>query len=99
MVCVACLGAVILHGDVCALLTFGIMSEVVGNSIIAFCFGMIWVLLLPDWNAFGQATWGMTVLATILFAIYSFMVTAFTPLNTISFVIALDFFIIEVLAL
>ena len=95
----AWLGAVIFLGDVWALLTFGAISEVIGNSIIAFCFGMIWVLLLPDWNAFGQVTWGMTVLATILFAIYSFMVTAFTPLNTISFVIALDFFIIEVLAL
>src|SRR5687767_11294525 len=95
----AWLATVIFIGDVWALLTFGVAAEVIGSSIIAFCFGMIWVLLLPDWNAFGQATWGMTVLATILFAIYSFMVTAFTPLNTISFVIALDFFIIEVLAL
>ncbi len=99
LISAAWLAAVIFIGDVWALLTFGIAGEVVIVSLIAFCFGMIWVRWLPDWNAYGQVTWGMTVFATILFAIYSFMVTAFTPLNTISFVIALDFYIIEVLAL
>ncbi len=90
---------VLLIGDVWALFTFGIPNEIALMSGIAFIFGVAWILLLPNWNAFGQITWAMTILATILFVIYSFMVTAFTPLNTISFIIALDFFLIEALAM
>jgi cellulose synthase/poly-beta-1,6-N-acetylglucosamine synthase-like glycosyltransferase len=93
------LTVVLVLGDLWALLTFGIPREILIMTGIAFIFGVIWIYLLPNWNAFGQVTWGMTVLATLLFVIYSFMVTAFTPLNTISFVIALDFFLIEALAL
>jgi cellulose synthase/poly-beta-1,6-N-acetylglucosamine synthase-like glycosyltransferase len=98
-VSLAWLAAVILFGDAWAFATFGVGAEIITTSVLAFLFGSFWIWRLPDWNAFGQVTWGMTVLATILFAIYSFMVTAFTPLNTLSFVIALDFFMIEVLAL
>jgi cellulose synthase/poly-beta-1,6-N-acetylglucosamine synthase-like glycosyltransferase len=90
---------VLFIGDLWALLTFGIPREILIMTGIALIFGTIWIYLLPSWNAFGQVTWAMTVLATLLFIIYSFMVTAFTPLNTISFVIALDFFLIEALAL
>lgn len=93
------LAVVLLLGDVWALLTFGIPREIMIITGVAFIFGAVWVILLPNWNAFGQVTWGMTVLATLLFITYSFMVTAFTPLNTLSFVIALDFFLIEALAL
>jgi len=93
------LAIVIILGDMWALLTFGIPSEIILMSGIAFAFGGLWISLLPNWNAFGQVTWSMTLLATILFIAYSFMVTAFTPLNTLSFVIALDFFLIEALAL
>src|SRR5689334_20278753 len=95
----AWLVTVILIGDLWALLTFGVGYEIALQSMIAFVYVALWIWTLRDWNAFGQVTWGMTTLATILFTIYSFMVTAFTPLNTISFVIALDFFMIEALAL
>ncbi|HLO32526.1 MAG TPA: glycosyltransferase [Anaerolineales bacterium] len=90
---------VLLLGDIWAYLTFGIPNEILIATGIAFIFGAIWIALLSSWNAFGQVTWAMTLLATLLFVIYSFMVTAFTPLNTISFVIALDFFVIEAIAL
>lgn len=93
------LTAVLLLGDLWALLTFGVPSEILIMTGIALLFGALCVFLLPNWNAFGQVTWAMTVLATLLFIIYSFMVTAFTPLNTLSFVIALDFFMIEAIAL
>src|SRR6266487_2921426 len=86
------LAIVIMLGDVWALLTFGVPSEILVMAGVAFVFGGICISLLPNWNAFGHVTWAMTLLATILFIIYSFMVTAFTPLNTLSFVIALDFF-------
>ena len=93
------LAIVIMLGDVWALLTFGVPSEILVMAGVAFVFGGICISLLPNWNAFGHVTWAMTLLATILFIIYSFMVTAFTPLNTLSFVIALDFFMIEAIAL
>src|SRR5512138_2563952 len=90
---------VLLLGDVWALLTFGVPNEVLIMTAIGLVSGAIWIFLLPNWNAFGQVTWGMTVLATVVFLIYSFMVTAFTPLNILSFVLALDFFMIEAIAL
>src|SRR5512138_126806 len=90
---------VLLLGDVWALLTFGVPNEVLIMTAIGLVSGAIWIFLLPNWNAFGQVTWGMTVLSTLLFILYSFMVTAFTPLNLLSFVLALDFFLIEAIAL
>ena len=90
---------VILIGDAWAYLTFALPEEVLILSAIAFLFGLAWIIFLPNWNAFGQVTWAMTVFATILFIAYSFMITAFSPLNIISFVIALDFFLIEAVAL
>src|SRR5512133_662881 len=90
---------VLFLGDIWALLTFGIAQEILLVSAVGIVFGAISIFLLSHWNAFVHATWAMTLLATILFIIYSFMVTAFTPLNTLSFVIALDFFLIETLAL
>ena len=90
---------VILIGDAWAMFTFGVPYELMLLSVAALLFGYLWIYLLPGWNAFGQATWAMTVLSTLIFLIYSFMTTAFTPLNTISFVIALDFFLVEAIAL
>jgi cellulose synthase/poly-beta-1,6-N-acetylglucosamine synthase-like glycosyltransferase len=90
---------VILIGDAWAYLTFALPLEILILSAIAFLFGLAWIIFLPNWNAFGQVTWAMTVFATILFIAYSFMITAFSPLNIISFVIALDFFLIEAVAL
>jgi cellulose synthase/poly-beta-1,6-N-acetylglucosamine synthase-like glycosyltransferase len=93
------LAIVILLGDVWALLTFGVPREVWLVSGAAFAFGIGWIVFLRDWNAFGQVTWAMTLLSTLIFIAYSFMVSAFTPLSTLSFIIALDFFLIEAVAL
>ena len=93
------LAVVIFLGDVWALLTFGVPREILFVTVAALVFGAIWITLLPDWNAFGQVTWAMTLLSTLLFIVYSFMVSAFAPLNTLSFIIALDFFLIEAVAL
>src|SRR5262245_39583898 len=72
------LGLVILIGDAWAWLTFGQLDEIILFSGIAFAFGVLWITWLPHWNAFGQVTWAMTVLATLVFSLYSFMITAFT---------------------
>ena len=58
---------VLLLGDLWAFLTFGIPREILLMSAAAFVFGLAWILLLPDWNAFGQVTWAMTLLSTLLF--------------------------------
>ena len=90
---------VLLLGDLWAFLTFGIPREILLVSAAALVFGFAWILLLPNWNAFGQVTWAMTLLSTLLFIVYSFMVSAFAPLHTLSFVIAMDFFMVEAIAL
>src|SRR5262245_3260517 len=67
------LAIVLAIGDAIALFSFGIANEILWVSAAAFLFGMIWIMWLRDWNAYGQVTWAMTVLATIVFILYSFM--------------------------
>src|SRR5512133_1712726 len=76
---------VILFGDLWALFTFGEPNEVLILSLVAALFGIVWIILLPNWNWFGQTTWTMSVLSAVLYIAYSFAVTAFTPLNPLSF--------------
>jgi len=93
------LAIIIFMGDILALLTFGKFLEIFGLSWFTFAFGLYWIIRLRDWNAAGQVTWAMTVLTTILFMIYAFMLTAFSPLNPLSFIFALVFFFLEVITL
>ena len=93
------LAGVLLAGDAWALLTFGILHEVALLTALAFIFGLFCIWWMRNWNALGQVTWASGILATALFIIYAFQVTAFTPLNAFSFVMALIFFFIEALAL
>ncbi|HEY3310073.1 MAG TPA: glycosyltransferase [Anaerolineales bacterium] len=87
--------AIIFMGNIIALLTFGQPFEVFGLSWFAFAFGLVWATRLRDWNATGQVTWSMTLLTTGLFLIYTFVLTAFSPLNPLSFIFALIFFFLE----
>src|SRR5687768_6516043 len=93
------LGLVLLVGDLWALLTFGVPLEIVFVTVIAFVFGGWWIRRLPNWNPFGHVTWVTVLLATGLFGIYAFAVTAFTPLHPLSFLLAIVFFFIEAAAL
>ena len=93
------LAGVILAGNLIAIFTFGRILEIFLFSLIAFVFGLYWIVRLRDWNAPGQVTWSMTVMTTVLFIIYAFMLTAFTPLNALSFIFALVFFSLESITL
>lgn len=93
------LAGVIFIGNIIAIVTFGRVLEIFLGSVVAFLFGCYWILRLRDWNAAGQVTWSMTVMTTILFIMYTFMLTAFTPLNPLSFVFALVFFVLEAITL
>ena len=90
---------VLLAGDAWALLTFGVPHEIALLTALAFLFGLFCIWWMRDWNAFGQAAWATGIIATFLFIIYAFQITAFTPLNALSFIMALIFFFIEALAL
>jgi cellulose synthase/poly-beta-1,6-N-acetylglucosamine synthase-like glycosyltransferase len=93
------LTGVILGGNLIAIFTFGRLLEIFSFSLFAFGFGLYWILRLPDWNAPGQVTWATTLISTGLFIIYTFLLTAFSPLNPLSFVFALVFFFLEAITL
>ena len=93
------LTGVILAGNLIAIFTFGRLLEIFGLSLLAFGFGLYWIIRLRDWNAPGQVTWAMTLITTGLFVVYTFLLTAFSPLNPLSFVFALMFFFLEAITL
>lgn len=93
------LTGVILAGNLIAIFTFGRLLEIFGFSLAAFGFGLYWIIRLRDWNAPGQVTWTMTLMTTGLFIIYTFLLTAFSPLNPLSFIFALIFFFLEAITL
>lgn len=93
------LAVVIAAADAWAYLTFGVPREIAAASVVVFVLGMVFAFLLRRWNAFGQVLWTMTLAATTLFTIYSFSITAFSPLNAISFLLAVLFFFVELAAL
>src|SRR6266508_5095235 len=93
------LAAVVLMGNLIAIFTFGRVLEIFGLSLIAFLFGLYWIIRLRDWNAPGQVTWAMTLITTGLFILYTFLLTAFSPLNPLSFIFALIFFFLEAITL
>ena len=93
------LAGILFVGDLIAVLTFGRFFEIFGLSCIAFVFGLFWIIRLRDWNATGQVTWAMTLMTTALFIIYTFLLTAFSPLNPLSFIFALLFFFLEAITL
>ncbi len=90
---------VILCGDLWALSTFGQPAEVLVLSLIALVIGILWIILLPNWNGLGQTTWTMTTLSTVLYLAYSFAVTAFTPLHPLGFLLSFVLFSVEVFAI
>src|SRR5919109_771319 len=93
------LTGVILTGNLIAIFTFGRLLEIFGLSLLAFIFGLYWIMRLRNWNAPAQITWSMTLMTTGLFGVYTFLLTAFSPLNPLSFVFALMFFFLEAITL
>lgn len=90
---------VLLCGDLWALLTFGVIPEIVGLTISTFGIGWWWIRRLRHWNGLGQTLWVTSLVVSVLYIAYSFGVTAFTPLNSVAFVIAFCLTVMELLAL
>jgi len=93
------LATIILAGNLIAIFTFGRFLEIFGLSFFAFLFGLLWIIRLRDWNVHGQVTWAMALMTTGLFILYTFLLTAFSPLNPLSFIFALLFFFLEAITL
>ncbi len=89
------LAVTVVVGNILALVMFGRPLEVAGLSILAFGFGLFWIVQLREWNAAGQVTWAMTLMTTGMFLIYALLLTAFSPLNPVSFLLAFIFFCLE----
>jgi cellulose synthase/poly-beta-1,6-N-acetylglucosamine synthase-like glycosyltransferase len=90
---------VILCGDLWAVFTFGALNDVILLSLVAVLCGILWIILLPNWNGLGQTTWTMSVLSAVVYVAYSFGVTAFTPLNPLSFLFSFVLFSAQLFAL
>ncbi|MFW6136389.1 MAG: glycosyltransferase, partial [Chloroflexota bacterium] len=90
---------VVLAGDVWALLTFGVPHEIGALTGVALLFGGWCIQKLPHWNALGQTMWAAAVLTTLLYWLYSFAVTAFTPLHPLAYIAASAFLFLETAAL
>src|SRR5579859_2223863 len=93
------LATILLCGDLWSLLTFGVLAEIASLTVIAFAVGWWWMRRLRNWNGLGQTLWTTSVFATVLYIAYSFGVTAFTPLNSLAFLVAFGLTLVEMLAL
>jgi cellulose synthase/poly-beta-1,6-N-acetylglucosamine synthase-like glycosyltransferase len=90
---------ILLAGDLWAVLTFGVPHEIAILTGFTVFFGWWWITKLPNWNALGQAMWITAVLTTVLYWVYTFGVTAFTPLHPLAYVAAAIFLFVETAAL
>ena len=90
---------VILCGDLWAVFTFGEPFEIILLSLAAVLCGVLWIFLLPNWNGLGQTTWTMSLIAALIYIVYSFSETAFTPLNPLSFLFSFALFFAELFAI
>jgi cellulose synthase/poly-beta-1,6-N-acetylglucosamine synthase-like glycosyltransferase len=93
------LGTVLVCGDLWALLSFGVPLEIIGLTIITFIIGVWWIWRLRAWNSLAQTLWTISLVASILYVIYSFGVSLFTPLHPLTFAVAMTLTFVEVLAL
>ncbi len=86
-------------GDLIALWTIGQRQEITLTSIIVLGVGIVLILRLRDWNAPGQAFFLFTLITSVLYLIYAFAITAFSPLTPIAFLFSFLLFLLELAAL
>ncbi len=85
------------------LITIGIGAFFVKNEYILYGLiaieGVVWILLLPDWNFLAKAAWTHLFTLIVIYLVYSFGITAFATANVLGYTLALIFFLIETFAL
>jgi len=91
--------AVLLPGDIMALVAFGRPLEVVTMSVLALGLSLAWIVLLPNWNALGVSAWNTGIVSTALFLAHTFAIAAFTPQNALGFVLSFALFVVQAFSL
>lgn len=71
---------------------------VITSAVILAC-GLPVILLLRDWNAPGQAFFLFSLSTSIIYLFYAFMVTAFSAMSPVAFLISCLLFFLELAAL
>jgi cellulose synthase/poly-beta-1,6-N-acetylglucosamine synthase-like glycosyltransferase len=86
-------------GDYLALY-LGIPARTVYNlSVVIFAIGFPFTMIYRDWNAMGQTFFLFSLTASITYLGYAFLVTAFSPVSPIAFIISFLLLFLETLAL
>ncbi len=68
-------------------------------SIAAIAIGVPFILIFRDWNALGQTFFLFSIAASVTYLVYAFLVTAFSPVSPIAFIISFLLLFLEVCAL
>lgn len=82
-------------GDLIALTLFFAPLDLIGASAVAFWLGIPLILVLRNWNAFGQALFIFSLFATVIYLVYAGLITAFSPLSPIAFVFSYLLLLLE----
>jgi hypothetical protein len=85
-------------GDLVVLIAFGNHPEVFVLTGLAGTFGLIRIWRMRDWNAFGQIAWMMTLIITPLFHAYAYSIIITAQLPLASFIAALMFLLLQIVA-
>ena len=94
------LGVLIAAGDYFALHWLNEPAQTVYSvSVVTLVIGIPFNLLLRDWNAPGQSFFLFSITTSAIYLFYAFMVTAFSPVSPIAFIISFLLFSLETLTL
>ena len=93
------LAFIVVVGDV-FLWWFGVpVTEIYFASIGALAIGIPFIIIFHDWNAIGQTFFLFSIAASVVYLIYAFLVTAFSPVSPVAFFISFLLLCLETLAL
>ncbi len=68
-------------------------------SIVVVAVGIPFVITYRDWNALGQTFFLFSIAASLTYLVYAFLVTAFSPVSPIAFIISFLLLFFETIAL
>lgn len=68
-------------------------------SVLILAIGIPFVIIFRDWNATGQTFFLFSISASVVYLIYAFLVTAFSPVSPVAFIISFLLLCLEATAL
>ncbi len=92
------LALVVALGDYVALFYIPVQTVFYASGVVL-AIGLPFMIMYGDWNAMGQTFFLFSLAASITYLIYAFLVTAFSPVSPIAFLISFLLLLLETLAL